>query len=225
MIRQPVRRSEPPGPVLTAHAFLARLQLDYHLYTSPLPHVGSSQSPIRSFFLSSSLREDLQKRSAALYETSPVPIPGLPESLHVYHSLHPLEPGTVGTTGPGGATTVEKSKRVFGLATEVYKAMSEVDGNAYVLRRVEGTSSGKKKTSTRAKAHSFDVQASRSCTTPLSAQSRVGVGYDTLTSSLCARPSPPEHSAITVSPPSPSWSSSALRPDEFWRFLSRHVCL
>lgn len=32
---------------------------------------------------------------------------------------------------------MEKNKRVFGLGTEVYKGVCELDGNAYVLRRVE----------------------------------------------------------------------------------------
>jgi PAB-dependent poly(A)-specific ribonuclease subunit 3 len=104
-----------------------------------LPHITNlhpSQLQIHSFFLSPTLREDLQRRSAALQESSPIPIPGLPDELHVYHSLHPLEAGTVGTTGPGGAA-MEKNKRVFGLGTEVYKGVCELDGNAYVLRRVE----------------------------------------------------------------------------------------
>lgn len=111
------------------------IQLDYHLYTTPLPHITNlhpAQTPIHTFFLSPTLREDLQRRSAALSEVSPVPVPGLPDELHVYHSLAPLEPPQ---TGPEG-----KNKRVFGLGTEVWKATCEMDGNAYVLRRVEGQS-------------------------------------------------------------------------------------
>jgi hypothetical protein len=56
----------------------------------------------------------------------------------VYHSLCPLEPGTAGNRRGAPEEAGEKSKRVFGLGTEVYKAVCELDGNAYVLRRAEG---------------------------------------------------------------------------------------
>ena len=44
----------------------------------------------------------------------------------MYHSLYPLD------------LHKEKSTKVFGYATWVYKAVSSVDGKTYVLRRVEG---------------------------------------------------------------------------------------
>ncbi|WVQ79899.1 hypothetical protein IAT38_001999 [Cryptococcus sp. DSM 104549] len=114
----------PPQPI--------RQQLDYHLYTSPLPHI--SNNPLHpahphSFFISDDLRRTLQARQEAVYAGSiGGSAAGLPTELGVYHSLIPLG-HTQGQTPPS---------RVYGLPSPVYRATSEVDGNAYCLRRVEG---------------------------------------------------------------------------------------
>jgi PAB-dependent poly(A)-specific ribonuclease subunit 3 len=117
------------------------MQLDYHLYVTPLPHVQalhasssshSSSSNIHTFFLSPSTHQSLLARTHAALETTPVPIPNLPRSLHVYHSLHPLEPG-----GSQAEARAEPSV-LGGLRTEAFRASSMTDGNLYCLRRIEG---------------------------------------------------------------------------------------
>jgi hypothetical protein len=104
-----------------------RFQLDYHLYTAPLPHVSSNlqtSNPLHSFFIPDDLRRTFQARHEATY--LPVgPSPGIPSELGVYHSLVQLE-------GPGGPS------RVYGHPAPVYRAVSTVDGNVYCLRRIEG---------------------------------------------------------------------------------------
>ncbi|KAF9516648.1 hypothetical protein BS47DRAFT_619910 [Hydnum rufescens UP504] len=89
-----------------------RQPLNYHLYTQLpyLPYGSASQSkpPSHRFFMSDTLREDLQRRSEAIYSLTPR-YPSnekpLPEELHVYHSLVPLEPSGPGsgTSSPGGS--------------------------------------------------------------------------------------------------------------------------
>ncbi|KAG8934285.1 PAB-dependent poly(A)-specific ribonuclease subunit 3 [Tulasnella sp. 419] len=100
--------------------------LNYHLYTS-LPHVGSIPASQR-IFMSDTLREDLQRRSEAIYATPPLTGLGLPESLHQYHSLLPLE----------SPNAMDKRKWFGGWSSTVYKAVSKDDGRAFCLRRVEG---------------------------------------------------------------------------------------
>lgn len=122
--------------------------MDHNLYITPLPyihslhhppssfHPNSQESNVHTFFLSPTLSQDLHQRSAAIFETLPGPIPGLPDSLHVYHSLYPLEPGTVGTSTLSDG--VQAPKGMLGLGSEVYKAVGERDGGIYCLRRIEG---------------------------------------------------------------------------------------
>lgn len=118
-------------------------QLDYNLYVTPLPHVQtltsssshSASSNIHTFFLSPSTHQTLTARAHASLETTPVPIPTLPRTLHVYHSLHSLEPN--GTQGVDGRSAGDQGA-FGGLRTEAFRASSTVDGNLYCLRRVEG---------------------------------------------------------------------------------------
>ncbi|KAJ3092231.1 PAB-dependent poly(A)-specific ribonuclease subunit 3 [Quaeritorhiza haematococci] len=106
--------------------------LQYHLYTTPLPHISNlhpHQKTIHAFFMSDKLREDLQRRSEAVWQILDPNNPEaqrLPQELHIYHSLYPLDDHK------------EKSTKVFGYPTWVYKVTSSVDGKPYILRRVEG---------------------------------------------------------------------------------------
>ena len=52
----------------------------------------------------------------------------LPTELHIYYGFVPLD------------DTSERSAKVFGYPTWVYRATSKVDGSPYVLRRIEGCS-------------------------------------------------------------------------------------
>ena len=54
---------------------------------------------------------------------------GLPEVLQQYHSLYPLE---------DLANAGEVPSQAFGVATQVVKAISSLDGQAVALRRVDG---------------------------------------------------------------------------------------
>ena len=54
---------------------------------------------------------------------------GLPEALQQYHSLYPLE---------DLAAAGEAPSQAFGVATQVLKAVSALDGQAVALRRVDG---------------------------------------------------------------------------------------
>ncbi|CAJ0750821.1 1125_t:CDS:10 [Entrophospora sp. SA101] len=102
--------------------------LQYHLYTSPLPHVSNlhpHQKTIHAFFMSDHLREELQQKNEATLKTVNAKDYNLPEELHVYHSLCPLD------------ERQEKSVNIFGYPTWAYKSVSNVDGRVYCLRRVE----------------------------------------------------------------------------------------
>ncbi|KAK0545967.1 PAB-dependent poly(A)-specific ribonuclease subunit 3 [Tilletia horrida] len=96
------------------------------------------------------------------------PVKSLPEELHVYHSLIPLEPlgaggapiadvhpalapgsasseGGRGGAGAGGglgftsnATMSGEPSKVFGYRTHIYRAVCQLDGKTYALRRLEG---------------------------------------------------------------------------------------
>lgn len=77
------------------------------------------------YFISDTLREDLQKRSEAVYSAPPAGLT-LPEETQGYHSLVPLE-------------LVIGERRKFGnWYSTVYKAINSNDGLPYVLRRIEG---------------------------------------------------------------------------------------
>ncbi|KAJ3482196.1 hypothetical protein NLI96_g7144 [Meripilus lineatus] len=103
----------------TPQAPFVRQPLQYHLYTQPRPDTLQ-----RRFFISDSIRDDLQKRSETI-QTAPAPGLGLPEEIQGYHSLIPIEP-------------VVSDKRKMGtFSTVTYRAINSKDGLPYVLRRVE----------------------------------------------------------------------------------------
>jgi PAB-dependent poly(A)-specific ribonuclease subunit 3 len=112
---------------------IPRETLNYHLYTV-LPYVNprnpsaqlSGKPASHRFFISDTLRTDLQRRSEALHAISAHQ--NLPEEVHVYHSLVPLE------------TVDWKDKRKWfgGWPSSVYKAINRLDGRTYCLRRLEG---------------------------------------------------------------------------------------
>lgn len=109
-----------------------RNQLQYHLYQPALPHVSAAESnPIhlvqQTFFMSPSLREDLQRRMEA---TAQLPTHKLQADgdLSQYWGLIPLDKQLPDQNRHG----------VFGYRAWTYKATSEVDGKAYMLKRIEG---------------------------------------------------------------------------------------
>ncbi|WVO14807.1 deoxyhypusine synthase [Cryptococcus depauperatus] len=109
-----------------------RQPLDHHLYTAPLPHITNVHpAHPHSFFVSDDLRRMVQSRQEAIYMgANGGSAPGLPQELGAYHSLVPLPLNQrQGSTPPS---------RTYGLPSPVYRATSEVDGNVYCLRRIEG---------------------------------------------------------------------------------------
>ncbi|OBZ74430.1 PAB-dependent poly(A)-specific ribonuclease subunit PAN3 [Grifola frondosa] len=106
-------------PFYSTQFTFARQPLDYHLYTHPRP-----DSLQHKYFISDSIREELQKRSETIH-SGPIPGLSLPEELQGYHSLVPLEP-------------VAGERRKFGnWYSTVYRAVNSTDGVTYALRRIE----------------------------------------------------------------------------------------
>ena len=97
----------------------ALFQLDYHLYTRPIPNTF-----IPSHFMSDDIREELQKRSEAAHSI-PFPPYNLPDELQGYYSLVPLE------------QPPSDRRKFFSWFSTVYRATNANDGLAYALRRVE----------------------------------------------------------------------------------------
>lgn len=149
---------EPYAPDPTFGAERARHPLQYHLYAPPFPHVSNlhpAHMAAMTFFMDPALHEELERKQEALFVSGPPDAElresGLPETLHVYHSLVPLEPSTTlsvpsalqstrfGAQGTNAALTGSSGdpSRVFGYRTHAYKATCALDGKCYVLRRLE----------------------------------------------------------------------------------------
>ena len=101
--------------------------LQHHLYAPLGPHrenLLGYQRNVHDFFISETLRQDMQKRADATLQV--LPNSTLPSNIEHFHSLVPLD------------TNSQKSATVFGYPTWVYKATSSKDGLTYVIRRLEG---------------------------------------------------------------------------------------
>lgn len=102
--------------------------LQHHLYApTPPPHLkylNPNEKNSYSLFLPNDIREYLLKRNEATLQT--LQHSNLPEHVYVYHSLVPLD------------KTLEKNVKHYGVPNSLYKVFSNNDGNAYVLRRLEG---------------------------------------------------------------------------------------
>lgn len=100
--------------------------LQYHLYAPIGPYredVMPYNRLTHDFFISETMREDMQKQSEASLQV--MPGSQLPQ-LDNYHSLVPLD------------TTHRKNAGIFGYPSWVYKATSSKNGKLYCLRRLEG---------------------------------------------------------------------------------------
>lgn len=74
---------------------------------------------------SGSLTEEYRKiNSCVLTETETAKEAGLPEEVHVYHSLYRME---------------DKPGKVLGHSSWVYKAVCRTNGKYYTMVRIEGT--------------------------------------------------------------------------------------
>ncbi|POW20210.1 hypothetical protein PSHT_03746 [Puccinia striiformis] len=136
--------------------------LNYHLYAPPLPH-SSNQHPnqlsLNQFFMPTSIRETLQKKSAAILQGPTHEVARTPEDLGVYHSLVVLDSphltstststvvtnnvsttipgGGIGSTSNNGTTTPRApySSRVLKNPSWIYKAFCSLDGKALLLKQ------------------------------------------------------------------------------------------
>ncbi|CAK7895898.1 PAN2-Pan3p deadenylation complex subunit Pan3p [[Candida] anglica] len=109
--------------------------LQYHLYApAPPPRLTIPLPPFetnaQSMFIANDLREALTKRNEATLQT--LPRSNLPDHINIYHSLVPIDNHNVMVAKP--------PSKVFGVPTSVYKVFSNVDGNPYVLVRIENQS-------------------------------------------------------------------------------------
>ncbi|KAI9317732.1 hypothetical protein BX666DRAFT_1857342 [Dichotomocladium elegans] len=118
-------------------AVITRQPLQFHLYntvaaTTPNMSRASkmlpSQRTIQSLFMPDTLHEELTRFNEAILRTGPVPELGLPDQVHMFHSLYPLE----------GTDRLGQTSLFFNIPISIYKATSMIDGQPYVLCRVEG---------------------------------------------------------------------------------------
>lgn len=101
--------------------------LNYHLYAPyPPPRLSIPLPPHQTnsgdMFIPNDLRETLLKRNEATLMTMGART-GLPDNVGVYHSLMPID--------------LETKSLTFGVNTALYKVFSNIDGNAYVLRKID----------------------------------------------------------------------------------------
>lgn len=101
--------------------------LNYHLYApAPPPRLTIPLPPHETngieMFLPNDLRETLQRRNEAT-----LAVMGgrsnLPDNVNEYHSLMPID--------------LESKSRVWGIKSAIFKVFSNVDGNAYILRKID----------------------------------------------------------------------------------------
>ncbi|KAA8900334.1 hypothetical protein FN846DRAFT_909312 [Sphaerosporella brunnea] len=110
-------------------AYMPGMPLNFLNYAPVAPYPQKLlpfQKTIHGFFLSDTLREDLQRKGEAALQPLPhTPGSLLPPSVNEYHSLVPLDMSN------------QKNTQVFGYPSWVYKAFSSEDPNIYALRRIE----------------------------------------------------------------------------------------
>ncbi|CAO3654961.1 unnamed protein product [Mucor fragilis] len=132
MYPQPLHPSTPmmqhdPYFYMNNHSFPQPSQPQYHQYAPTLPHVANLQSHqrlVQSFYIPDNLKEQLLKRNdATIAAAAPASETGLPEQVHVYHSLCRME------DNPG---------KVLGHSSWVYKAVCRNNGKYYTMVRIEG---------------------------------------------------------------------------------------
>lgn len=101
--------------------------LNYHLYapappprlTIPLPPHETNSTEM---FIPNDLRETLQRRNEATLSVMGGRS-NLPDNVNEYHSLMPID--------------LESKSRVWDVNSSIFKVFSNVDGNAYILRKID----------------------------------------------------------------------------------------
>ncbi|KAI9351675.1 kinase-like domain-containing protein [Pilaira anomala] len=106
--------------------YMSNTTPQYHQYQPTLPHIANLSTHHRvaqSFLIPDNLKEQLLKRNEISILTVSAKERGLPDQVHVYHSLYPLE------DTPGN---------ILGHASWVYKAVCKTTGKHYTMVRIEG---------------------------------------------------------------------------------------
>lgn len=91
---------------------------------------GAGRMQKAGMFISEQLRQELQQRSfltQAQVNPEAEGDLGVPQVVQSYHTLYPLED-----------VTAETASQALGVSSQVVKGISSVDGQAYVLRRIDG---------------------------------------------------------------------------------------
>ncbi|KAH3665585.1 hypothetical protein OGAPHI_003772 [Ogataea philodendri] len=104
--------------------------INYHLYAGqPPPHIHHHLKPhektVSDLFIPNNLREEIQRKNEESLRSISVAQSGLPIHVNQYHSLCPID------------QKFETSAKSFGYVSSVYKAMSNLDGKLYTMRRLE----------------------------------------------------------------------------------------
>lgn len=105
----------------------ASYPLQYHLYApAPPPRLTFPLRPHETnanvMFIPNNLRETLQKKNEATLQT--LARSNLPENINTYHSLVPID------------RTYEPTSKVWKVPSSTYKVFSNVNGNPYVLVKI-----------------------------------------------------------------------------------------
>lgn len=111
-----------------SHHNVGSYPLAYHLYapappprlTIPLP---PHETNANNLFIANELRESLHRKNEATLQT--LSHSNLPSHVEVYHSLVPID------------KTYNLQSSTWGIPASTYKVFSQIDGNPYVLRKID----------------------------------------------------------------------------------------
>ncbi|KAK6462061.1 component of Pab1p-stimulated poly(A) ribonuclease [Scheffersomyces coipomensis] len=118
----------PPPPQAHNHNQATNYPLNYHLYApGPPPRFNGNLAPYETnsslLFIKNDLRESIQQKNEATLQT--LSHSNLPDHISTYHSLVPID------------RNYETLSKVWQLPSSIYKVYNNMDGNPYVLRRIE----------------------------------------------------------------------------------------
>jgi PAB-dependent poly(A)-specific ribonuclease subunit 3 len=121
------------------------LQLQYHLYHPALPHLtpphlNAHQHIMQTFFMSPTIREELQRKQEACYPPSVMAANHRDILLNDrYWGLIPLDKAPPNAnSSQHHANNSNISMRLYGWRSWMFRVMNDRDGKLYAIRRMEG---------------------------------------------------------------------------------------
>lgn len=117
------------------------MQLQYHLYHPSLPHLtpahlNQHSHVMQNFFMSPTIREELQRKQEACYPPS-ILAPDRDILLNDrYWGLIPLDKNSPHLSNNGGNNSI--SSRLYGWRSWLFRCTNDRDGKTYAVRRMEG---------------------------------------------------------------------------------------